>query len=373
MKDDKTILILTAQFGAGHISAAKAVKECIIEKYSNYNVVIQNFINASIPMMNKPMVKLYENNTKYTPGLYNYYYYFKKSFDSRHDLSHKLYTPKLSEYIADINPDLIISTFPLAAACVNNFKIKNPDINIPTLTVITDVVDSMEWVFENTDLYFVPSPEIKNRFFQKGINPDSIKVTGVPVDKRFQIESKELCCDKYRLLLLGGGRGLFDIDEDFMHWIDEFIEEHSNSIEITIVTGKNKKLYDNLTHKKPLKNIKVLGFVNDMYNLIRECDLMLTKPGGATIFEAIQSQTPVLVKMPKVGQEIENAKFIIDKGLGMIYSDDLDLKNIFYKLVSNEFDSIINFMKKNLKEFKTVIHPEKIADYISELIDNHYS
>ncbi len=66
MKDDKTILILTAQFGAGHISAAKAVKECIIEKYSNYNVVIQNFINASIPMMNKPMVKLYENNTKYT-------------------------------------------------------------------------------------------------------------------------------------------------------------------------------------------------------------------------------------------------------------------------------------------------------------------
>lgn len=80
----------------------------------------------------------------------------------------------------------------------------------------------------------------KNRFFQKGINPDSIKVTGVPVDKRFQIESKELCCDKYRLLLLGGGRGLFDIDEDFMHWIDEFIEEHSNSIEITIVTGKNK-------------------------------------------------------------------------------------------------------------------------------------
>ena len=77
--------------------------------------------------------------------------------------------------------------------------------------------------------------------------------------------------------------------------------------------------------------------------------------------------------MPKVGQEIENAKFIIDKGLGMIYSDDLDLKNIFYKLVSNEFDSIINFMKKNLKEFKTVIHPEKTADYISELIDNHYS
>lgn len=57
----------------------------------------------------------------------------------------------------------------------------------------------------------------------------------------------------------------------------------------------------------------------------------------------------------------------------MIYSDDLDFKNIFYKLVLNEFDFIINFMKKNLKEFKIVIYLEKIVDYILELIDNYYS
>ncbi|MGL5330873.1 MAG: MGDG synthase family glycosyltransferase, partial [Peptostreptococcaceae bacterium] len=134
----KTILILTAQFGAGHISAANAIKDSILEKDSSYNVIIQNFINASLPRMNKPMVKLYENNTKYTPGLYNYYYYLKKSFDSKHDLSHKLYTPKLIAYILDIKPDLIISTFPLASACIYNFKIKYPEINIPSLTVITD-------------------------------------------------------------------------------------------------------------------------------------------------------------------------------------------------------------------------------------------
>lgn len=72
-----------------------------------------------------------------------------------------------------------------------------------------------------------------------------------------------------------------------MYWIDEFIEEYSNFIEIIIVIGKNKKLYDNLIYKKFLKNIKVFGFVNDMYNLIRECDLMLIKFGGVIIFEVI--------------------------------------------------------------------------------------
>lgn len=366
----KTVLILTAQFGAGHISAANAIKDYILEKDSSVNVIIENFITASIPRMNKPMVKLYENNTKYVPGLYNYYYYLKKSFDSKHDISHKLYTPKLIEFILDVNPDVIISTFPLAAACVYNFKIKYPSINIPTLTVVTDVVDSLEWIYPDTSMYFVPSLEIKNRYVQKGINPESIKVTGVPINKKFCIENKIKESNKYKILLLGGGRGLFDIDEDFMYWIDEFIENNCNNIEIAIVTGKNKKLYDILKEKKPLKNIKVLGFVTDMHNLLKEYDLMITKPGGATLFEGILSQTPVVVKLPKVGQEIENARFIIDKGIGLVYTNDEDLKDIFNSIASNKFDSIFNFMKCNMKSFKNTIENESIGDSILKLINN---
>ena len=366
--NNKTVLILTAQFGAGHISAANAIRDYILEKYSDCNILIENFIDASVPIMNKPMVKIYENNTKYTPGLYNYYYYFKKSFDPRHDLSHKLYTPKLTEYILEINPDLIISTFPLAAACVYNFKEKYNDINIPSLTVITDVVDSLEWVYPNTDMYFVPSREIKNRFVQKGIHPSKIKVTGVPISNIFNIKSKDITPGKYKLLLLGGGRGLFDISESFMYWIDNFVKDYKDILEVTIVTGSNTKLYNNLTEKKPLKNINVLGFVNNMHILLDESDLIITKPGGATLFEAIYTNTPVIVKAPKVGQEIENAKFIIDKGIGLIYNDEKDLKNIFYKMIDKEFEPITYFMKENMKEFKQSIHPDKICDYIIEII-----
>lgn len=366
----KTILILTAQFGAGHVSVANAIKDYITEYNPSYNIVIQNFINASIPKMNEPMIRLYEKNTKYTPGLYNYYYYLKKCFDSKYDIAHMIYTPKLTDYILDIKPDLIISTFPLAAACVNNFRKNYPNSNVSTLTVVTDVVDSLEWVYPTTDMYFVPSSEIKNRFVQKGINPDSVKVTGVPVNRNFYCNEKNFVPGKYRLLLLGGGRGLFDFDEDFMHWIDDFIKDNKDKLEVTIVTGKNDKLYDNLTNKNPVSNIKVLGFVTDMYNLVKEYDIMLTKPGGATLFEAIHSNTPIIVKIPKVGQEIENSKFLIDKGLGFVYRDNKDLKDIFYKISSGEFDSFINFMKNNISDFKYFIHPDEIPNYISELINS---
>ncbi|WP_270939831.1 MGDG synthase family glycosyltransferase [Romboutsia lituseburensis] len=366
----KTILILTAQFGAGHISAANAIKDYLLDTDPSLNVIIQNFINASLPRLNKPMIKLYENNTKYTPGLYNYYYYLKKSFDSKHDIAHKLYTPKLAEYILETKPSLIVSTFPLAAACVYNFKVKYPDINIPTLTVITDVVDSLEWIYPQTDMYFVPSCEIKNRFVQKGISPNCIKATGVPINKKFYSDKKSNTPNKYNILMLGGGRGLFDVDESFMYWIDEYLNSYKDKISVTIVTGKNKKLYNYLTEKKPLSNIKVLGYVNDMHNLVKKYDLMITKPGGATLFEAIHSLTPVIVKVPKVGQEIENAKFIIDKGIGFIYTDENDLKDVFIKISSGDFNSILSFMKENMVNFKNAIEYDKASDYILKLINN---
>lgn len=367
----KTVLILTAHFGAGHISAANAIKDIILEKDSTYNVTVQNFINASLPKLNKPMIKLYENNTKYTPGLYNYYYYLKKSFDSRHDISHKLYTPKLIEYIMATKPDLIISTFPLAAACVYNFKIKYPNVDVKTLTVVTDVVDSLEWIYPMTDMYFVPSVEIKNRFVQKGISPSSVKVTGVPINKNFSASDKLTSSDKHNLLILGGGRGLFDFEEDFFYWIDNFINDYKEILNVTIITGKNKKLYELLTEKKPLSNINVLGFVNNMDELIKSYDIMITKPGGATLFEAIHSQTPIIVKIPKVGQEIENTRFIIDKGIGCVYYDNDDLKIIFNKLVCGEFYDLIKFMKSNMINLKNSIEFNKIEDYIFELINNN--
>ncbi len=364
---EKTILILTAQFGAGHISAAKAMKEYIVERDPSINVVIENFISASVPRINKPMVKLYEKNTKYAPGLYNYYYYIKKSFDSKFDISYKIYMPKLAEYIKSIDPDLIISTFPCAAACVNDFNMKNHPNKIPSITVITDVVDSLEWVFKTTDMYFVPSYEIKNRYVQKGMDPSIFRVTGVPVSNKF-IYDKKIKGDKLRLLLMGGGRGLFDFDESFMHWLDEYLNEYKDILEVTIVTGSNKKLYDNLTIKKPLENIDVRGFVTNMSDLLKNYDIMLTKSGGATLFEAISSQTPIIVKNPKVGQEIENAKFIRDKGIGILYDNDEDLKILIEDLINHKLDSRLAFMDENLTRLKKTIHPDKIADYVFELL-----
>lgn len=366
---NKTILVLTANFGAGHISVATAVKEHILSIDSSYNIVIENFLQASIPKIDKPLIKLYETQTKYTPALYNYYYYIKKSHNPRYDITYKVYINKLVDYIKQLDPILIVSTFPVASECVFRFKNKQNN-DIPLVTVITDVVDSMEWLFPRTDMYLVPSKEIKNRLIHKGIDHNTLKVTGIPVRKSFLFtESLEEDSNKNGILIMGGGRGAFDVDKDFVYWLDEFIEDNNYKSKVTIVTGRNEKTYKSLTNKKPLKNITVKGFVDDMASLMRSHNIIITKPGGATLFEAINCEIPVIARLPKVGQEIENAKFIIDKGIGIVYQDEFELQQHLINLIQGKLDNRIEFLKNNIVDFKNNITPYSVGEYILELIE----
>ena len=54
----------------------------------------------------------------------------------------------------------------------------------------------------------------------------------------------------------------------------------------------------------------------------------------------------------------------------LIYNDEKDLEDIFTKIVDDEFEPLMRFMKDNMSEFKKSIHPDKICEYISEIINN---
>ena len=364
----KKILILTASFGAGHTSVAKAIKKYLEESTDSYEIHIQDFVDASVPHLNKPMVKCYEYQTKYFPLIYNTYYYTKKYINSKYDKSYRIYLDSLKDYLIKENPDLIISTFPHASACVSYIK-EHFNFNKLLITVITDVVDSNEWIHKNTDMYFVPSEFIKNKLIKKNIPENIIKVTGVPVDKEFIIQTKKELPQKKRLLFMGGGRGLFDVPDSFFYWLDKFIGKHKNEINATIITGTNKTLYTKLTDKKPLENITVLGFTNNMASILSEHDLLITKPGGATLFESISSGLPVVVKKPNIGQEIANAKFIDKESVGLVYSKERELKKIIKGLTKEKnidnLDSIID----NIDDFKKEIHPNNISKYIDDFLN----
>lgn len=53
-------------------------------------------------------------------------------------------------------------------------------------------------------------------------------------------------------------------------------------------------------------------------------DLLLSKPGGITLFESIYEGVPMLVCQPELGQEKKNARFIERHGIGRVCSGKPD-------------------------------------------------
>ena len=87
-------------------------------------------------------------------------------------------------------------------------------------------------------------------------------------------------------------------------------------VRTTIITGGNQKLYDRLHGR--YENIEVVGFTDRVYDYMARADLMLSKPGGITLFETIFSELPILAWEPFLQQERENARFLTRHQIGRI-------------------------------------------------------
>lgn len=129
---------------------------------------------------------------------------------------------------------------------------------------------------------------------------------------------------------------------------------------------KNAQLYKKLNRYGPFKNIEVIGFSNEIASLMEASDLVVTKPGGATLFEAINKGVPVVLKRSKVGQEEENLKFIEDHGLGVLIEDEDNLETIIAGMVFD--DERLEQVEKNLEELRAEFDSEMTGKYILELL-----
>lgn len=357
----QNILILTASFGMGHKSVSNAIKEQIELKNNNLNIEIVDILDILNPTLKDVGSKIYYNLTEHYPIVYNTIYDIKKSnknniFDS---LLSNTYYKKLYSYIKLTSPNLIISTFPLCSCVVSKVK-KEYGIKIKLVTVITDIVDSWEWLYEGTNMYFVPSKEIKDKLIDKGIDENIIEVTGIPVKNSF-LNNNNNNVNKNTLLIIATGMTENDLPHNMLKQLDSY-----DTLKTVIVTGRNKELYNKLS-KKTYKNITILGFVNNIDKLMDEAIFLVTKPGGITVFEAINKELPLVIKDTKIGQEKGNIEFIKRNNLGMVINDNNDLLKIVNDYIKNPYKTYK--ICKNISEVKRNLKPYRVAECILDNVN----
>ena len=221
--------------------------------------------------------------------------------------------------------------------------------DIPLYTYVTDITVHEEWITQNTDLYFVGDKTTKNSLVSKGVPAQKIVVSGIPVRQAFKSSFSESEANtNKKLLIMGGGLGLIPYANELLKASNDF-----SSVDITVITGENVKLYKSLKTKYP--HINVVGFTDNVHEYMLKADLILTKSGGITTFEAIQSETPLYIITPFLAQEVGNAEFIENENIGRVFwSGKKKLTIDVLSLLQN--DCLLRTMKDNMKQLKTGIN-----------------
>lgn len=301
----KEILILTGRFGMGHSCVAEAIRQQLVQKNSDMQVRVVDFMDALFPNGSAWIYGSFAQMVNHCPSVYN----------RLNKLAGRCNTLPMQSWIADKMKELldgveiVVSTFPICAQFAAIYKQKYQTA-LKIYTYITDIGAQDEWIVSGTDLYFVGAEETKLELMAKGVSEQNIHVCGIPVRQNF-LDSADRSQERTEILFMGGGLGLIPSMDDCLSVLSRCETAH-----VTIITGKNQALYHKLRAQYP--SITAVGFTDQVAQYMRQADLLVTKSGGATTFEAIYSETPLYILQPFLMQEFANARYIERHQLGCV-------------------------------------------------------
>lgn len=345
------VLILTAKYGMGHYQVSTALKQQLENR--NIQIEVVDFFELIFPKACNLIYGSFNLLVSKCSSIYNLFYKFSASSNSAP--LNQIIDKRIENLIKEKDANIIISTFPACSKYISAYK-KSKKNNLKLYTYITDVDVNKEWITEETDMYFVACYKTKIQLENYNIDSSKIKVTGIPVKQEFKKLQENKT--KNEILVMGGGLG-------FIPCMEKCLKEllQNTDIHITLITGKNQKLFNKYNGK--FKNMSVIGYTNSVYKYMEKAELIITKAGGVTLFEAINSKTPIYVVEPFLNQEIGNAKFIENQEIGVVVWKHREFiaKDILNLLESRQK---LERMKNNMKRIIEGLENTNIVDVYME-------
>ncbi len=322
------ILIFYAAYGGGHLSAAKSIKQYLDDNYTDVETKLVDCVEYINKGLNTITTFAYKEMAKKAPWAWGEIYDHSQKGAMSHISSgaNRFMSIKLYKLFEEFQPDIVISTHPFASQMTAYLKEKNKT-NCKLASIMTDFASHDQWLVgsDYIDYIFVSHEGMKKEIIKKGIPASKIHATGIPLSNRFleHFNRKEIKASfdleysKKTILFFGGGEfGLGK--EKTLKILQAFIDNIKDEYQIIAISGKNEKMqakFEELVGNNP--DVQVYGYTNEVPELMSISDLVVTKPGGLTITEALASGLPIVVINPIPGQEVENAEFLERKGVAV--------------------------------------------------------
>ncbi len=272
---------------------------------------------------------------------------------------------KGTRYIVEYQPDIVFSTH-FFCSSVALFARERYNLNYKIFSYMTDPIRGHNlWVNPRIEAVVVATEEAREYLINQGEPKNRIKVMPFPLNRKFfekVTKSREeilselsLDVNRKTLLATSGGQGIGETAE--------YIKSLYNSgfpFNIIAICGKNKELYNQLMSLKESKTsdvpMAVLGFVDNMHELLEASDLAIAKGGASTTLEVLVKRVPTIFTHCAALHEKGNIDFCVNNEMG------------WYAKNKKEFDNIIEIILKTdiLERYKSNIDSN---EYVKKLPD----
>lgn len=274
---------------------------------------------------------------------------------------------KCMEVMKKFKPDVVLGvggyiTSPVIIAA-HKLKIKTfiheqnsiPGLSNKILKRYADVIgvsikESMD-SFKGANVVYTGNPRSEEAYHATPVNKSKYGLS----------ENKKL------VLFVMGSLGSQTITNTMKNIIPSF---EGKNYEVLFVTGKN--YFDSYKEIKIPKNVKMVANLDDMLNVLKKTDLIITRAGASTIAEITAIGVPaIMIPSPFVthNHQEKNALVLEKNNAAIVIKEkdltkDLLLKNIDELLSSKEK---LTEMKLNSKKMGVVDSATKIAEIIESL------
>ena len=329
----KRILILTADAGFGHRSAANAAASALKELYGDLcEISIVNPLeDRRTPFFLRDSQSDYDKLVRNMPELYRFGYDASDSHVPAVIVEQAL-TVLLFEVMRDVvrsfRPDVILSTYPLYQAPLRAVEIITR-ASIPLLVAVTDLVTVHRlWFSKSVDLCLVPTDLVRDLALNYGLAPDQVQVTGIPVspevisEQRSQAELRQALgwyVDLPTVLAIGSRR--VDRLLDTLNVLNHF----GKPMQLIVVAGKDETLYRELKGMDWHVPVKLYEYIHTVPTFMKAADIIVCKAGGLVVTEALACGRPLLLVDAIPGQETGNADYVVQNGAGDMAREPMEV------------------------------------------------
>ncbi|HEV2392707.1 MAG TPA: PHP domain-containing protein [Verrucomicrobiae bacterium] len=317
----RNVLILTAGFGDGHDAAASSLRDALEQVCPEAEVTVADVYERSYKRLNHLARKAYLGAVRYAPALWAGIFKLVDRTpwltDSHHGMGRVL--ASLAELLQATQPDCVVCTYPTYPGLINTLFRDHCEKPFRLVTVITDArsINSV-WYRSPSDRYVVCDTETAKVLARAGVPEERMQPLGFPVSPRFAGP----VADPPPAPRAGlGYRVLYVINtgkKKLGKSIDRLLE--LPNIDLTITVGRHAELKEKLAKRARRygARLHLLGWTNQMPELMMRSHLIVGKAGGAAVQEALAARCPLIINQVIPGQEEGNARLVEQLGVGIV-------------------------------------------------------